>query len=385
MSDIRQKYAEKIAKKPKNTSIRTKGAINEIVNSISSGGSKVSGTVTSINDNFVNDGDVNEVEYMSNFYEKKLDSFKKKTMELPKNIRHISRSTGEKRHLSQAEKNNIATARKNVKQTTAQKSVSKRMKVVRRNNVANKNTGKATVKGGKAVAQGGKNVAKGVSKGVKVIGKVVAQGVKALAKAVVALVSSVGLPVAAVIIIVILLIGCVVMIVSGGSESGVLSDFIMPFENIKNVRVTDEYGWRTHPISGNQSFHSGIDFGTEHHCNILAVADGEVIDASINLNVYGFGKSVKIRHGDNLYSMYAHLSELKVRTGDIVRQGDVIGLEGGNPSDPDDYPTGASTGHHLHFEIYTLDRGVKVTTEPREYLPKGDFHPDDIEDEVETE
>ena len=370
MSEIRQKYASKISKKPTNTDIRTKGVFRNLSSIGEDTLNKGSGVVSSFNNNLVKDGDINEVEYMSNCYEKKVDSIKKKTMELPTNIKHISRRTNEKRHLSQVEKQEIATTKKKIQQAS-NVSVSKRMKIARRNKVASKKTGEAVVKGGKVVA-------KAVSKGVKVVGKAVVSSVKALAQAIGAFVSSVGFPIVIVGIVLLLIICCVVFVFSGGTESGILSDFIMPFEDIKNVRVTDEYGWRIHPITQNKAYHTGIDFGTAHHCNILAVADGEVVEASINFNQYGFGKSIKIKHSENLYTMYAHLSELKVVTGDIVKQGDIIGLEGGSPKSPEDYPTGASTGHHLHFEVYSLDRGVKVTTDPRDYLPKNDFHPDDI-------
>jgi murein DD-endopeptidase MepM/ murein hydrolase activator NlpD len=113
--------------------------------------------------------------------------------------------------------------------------------------------------------------------------------------------------------------------------------------------VTCEYGMRVHPITGVESKHTGIDLGGDHHAEVVSIADGEVTFAGVQS---GFGNCVEIKHvvnGEVIYSFYAHLSRIDVSAGDVVKQGDTIGLEGGDPdSDPN---PGSSTGHHLHFEI----------------------------------
>lgn len=142
--------------------------------------------------------------------------------------------------------------------------------------------------------------------------------------------------------------------------------FIMPFDNAQSVSITDDYGWRIHPITGEEAFHYGIDFGTPWHCEINPVAIGEVVF----VGDYGtYGNTVILKHeiyGDVLYSMYAHLSEIKVEVGQMLMQGEVIGLEGGDPKfDPN---PGSSTGHHLHFGM--MDERMKYVN-PCDYLMLG--------------
>ncbi|MDO4282287.1 MAG: M23 family metallopeptidase [Clostridia bacterium] len=122
--------------------------------------------------------------------------------------------------------------------------------------------------------------------------------------------------------------------------------YIYPTDGI----VTSEYGYRTDPITGGDSFHTGIDISCyNHHDNILAVANGTVTFAG---SQEGYGYCVEIRHdfeNETIYSFYAHLSSVHVSEGQQVLQGEVIGNEGGDPnSDPN---PGYSTGHHLHFEL----------------------------------
>jgi murein DD-endopeptidase MepM/ murein hydrolase activator NlpD len=126
-----------------------------------------------------------------------------------------------------------------------------------------------------------------------------------------------------------------------------VEDFILPLD--EGYEITSEYGERIHPISGEISFHSGIDMAGEHLGNIYAVAGGEVTYAGVQS---GYGNCVEIKHevnGETVYSFYAHLAEIDVEVGDIVSQGDVIGLQGGAATDPN---PGTSTGTHLHFEMW---------------------------------
>ena len=140
-------------------------------------------------------------------------------------------------------------------------------------------------------------------------------------------------------------------LMAGAVSFGSVSEsnlFIMPFHNAETVPVTDEFGYRIHPIHGTYTLHTGTDFGTPHHCEILASASGEVTFAGVN---GGYGNCVIIRHDlpiGTFYTLYAHLSELRVNKGNLILQGEIIGLEGGSDTDPN---PGTSTGHHLHFEI----------------------------------
>ena len=132
-----------------------------------------------------------------------------------------------------------------------------------------------------------------------------------------------------------------------------------------NYRITSEYGTRTHPVTGVVNKHSGIDLGGTHHTEIYAVADGEVTFAGVQK---AFGNCIEIKHtvnGKTIYSFYAHLSKINVKAGQKLSQGDVIGLEGGDPnSDPN---PGSSTGHHLHFEIRKAS-GYGNDINPHDYL-----------------
>ncbi len=118
-------------------------------------------------------------------------------------------------------------------------------------------------------------------------------------------------------------------------------------------RITSGFGSRTHPISGQRDFHSGIDIAVPVGTEIRAAAPGKVITSDWR---GGYGKTVIIDHGNNVKTLYAHNSKLKVSTGSNVYFGDVIALAGS---------TGVSTGPHLHFEL--IINGEEV--EPRNYLP----------------
>ncbi len=148
-----------------------------------------------------------------------------------------------------------------------------------------------------------------------------------------------------------------------------------------NGTITSEYGMRFHPITGFYTMHKGIDISGVHRDNVIAIYDGIVTMAEIQR---GFGNCVEIKHEivtyetitdeegnteiikhtEIFYSFYAHLSRIDVVEGMQVRQGNVIGIEGGDPKkDPN---PGWSTGHHLHFEIRLKSGGDSV--DPRDYI-----------------
>lgn len=112
--------------------------------------------------------------------------------------------------------------------------------------------------------------------------------------------------------------------------------------------VTSPYGWRIHPVTGERRFHSGVDgalwTGTALvECWICAWGDGIVSEAH-EANDNFAGVHVAIDHGDGLVTKYFHFEEgtLKVRVGDRVHRGDVLGYMG---------KTGRATGEHLHFQV----------------------------------
>ncbi|MCR5116276.1 MAG: peptidoglycan DD-metalloendopeptidase family protein [Lachnospiraceae bacterium] len=105
------------------------------------------------------------------------------------------------------------------------------------------------------------------------------------------------------------------------------------------TRITEEFGWRTHPITGRAEFHSGLDMGAPGGSPILAAYDGVVVASAYN---WSMGNYIMIDHGDGLYTVYMHASKLYVSSGDVVVAGETIAAVG---------TTGSSTGNHLHFSV----------------------------------
>ncbi len=123
---------------------------------------------------------------------------------------------------------------------------------------------------------------------------------------------------------------------SGGSPSSSGWLYPLPYR----VTVTCPYGWRIHPITGKESFHTGVDLGAGYGTAIYASRSGTVTTATYS-DV--FGNYVTINHGDGYSSLYAHMTYSVVSSGEYVTQGQLIGYVGS---------TGWSTGPHLHFTIY---------------------------------
>lgn len=111
----------------------------------------------------------------------------------------------------------------------------------------------------------------------------------------------------------------------------------------------------THYISqGYRGGHQALDLNKLNGRGIYASAAGVVTTLGGRT---GYGNHIDIRHGGGWMTRYAHLSEFKVKNGEYVQQGQLIGIMGS---------TGRSTGIHLHFEIRLNDRPVN----PLSYLPK---------------
>jgi murein DD-endopeptidase MepM/ murein hydrolase activator NlpD len=104
-------------------------------------------------------------------------------------------------------------------------------------------------------------------------------------------------------------------------------------------RLTSRYGGRVHPIFEGIRKHEGIDISAETGMPVVATAEGVVDLARWKL---GYGQAVEIDHGFDTKTFYAHLSKIKVKKGQKVSRGEIIGLVGN---------TGLSTGPHLHYEV----------------------------------
>lgn len=121
----------------------------------------------------------------------------------------------------------------------------------------------------------------------------------------------------------------------------------MPFGRpVGAARLTSSYGKRKDPFKRKYAFHGGIDLAARRGTPIYATGEGVVISSGW---VGGYGKVVKIRHAFGYETVYAHLHRRRVKVGDQVEKGDLIGDMGS---------TGRSTGNHLHYEIRLYGKTV---------------------------
>lgn len=122
---------------------------------------------------------------------------------------------------------------------------------------------------------------------------------------------------------------------------------IQPVRNEDLKRMASGFGYRIHPIYKVPKFHAGMDFTAPTGTEIFATGDGVI--ERVERRQIGYGLNVVIRHGYGYKTLYGHMSQIKVREGQRVKRGDVIGLVGN---------TGTSVGPHLHYEV--IKDGEKV-------------------------
>lgn len=106
---------------------------------------------------------------------------------------------------------------------------------------------------------------------------------------------------------------------------------------LKEIHVTSPFGVRTDPFTKKRRKHNGLDLRADR-CETYAMMHGIVVKTGQDRVS---GKYVTVRHG-NFSVSYCHLSEWRVKKGDCVRPGDVVGISGS---------TGRSTGPHLHLSV----------------------------------
>lgn len=105
-------------------------------------------------------------------------------------------------------------------------------------------------------------------------------------------------------------------------------------------RVSDTYGWRQDPFTGETAFHQGIDLACAEGTTVLAAEGGVVTRASRSAS---YGNCLYLLHPDGRETRYAHLQYCYVRAGEVVQAGQTLGTAG---------QTGRATGAHLHFELW---------------------------------
>lgn len=114
---------------------------------------------------------------------------------------------------------------------------------------------------------------------------------------------------------------------------------------LRSLIITSGTGWRMHPLTGRRTLHQGIDLRAYFE-PVYAIMDGLVEKAGYDERS---GFFIQLIHPPSITSSYAHLSEMKVKEGETVQAGQVIGISGNS---------GTSTAPHLHFRVLYLHTGA---------------------------
>jgi murein DD-endopeptidase MepM/ murein hydrolase activator NlpD len=125
----------------------------------------------------------------------------------------------------------------------------------------------------------------------------------------------------------------------------------VPFREV--LYISSYFGVRTDPFNHeDEENHTGIDFVAPYGTDVFAAADGTVTLCRISRTV-GYGNEIVINHSFGYSTRYAHLQEILINEGDMVKRGQLIGRVGSS---------GRSTGPHLHYEVRYENRAVNPIT-----------------------
>jgi murein DD-endopeptidase MepM/ murein hydrolase activator NlpD len=116
---------------------------------------------------------------------------------------------------------------------------------------------------------------------------------------------------------------------------------IQPVSNSDLKRLASGFGYRIDPVYKTVKFHAGLDFAAPQGTPIYSTANG-VVKVAGNLG-NGYGNHVVISHGYGYETLYGHMYRIKVKPGDHIKRGEIIGWVGS---------TGKSTGPHCHYEVH---------------------------------
>lgn len=131
----------------------------------------------------------------------------------------------------------------------------------------------------------------------------------------------------------------------------------LPFAKpMRNYYISSGFGARSDPLTHRVAKHQGLDFVGMNKEKIFSPSSGVVILAG---KFSDYGNAVVIDHGSGVTTRYGHLSEVKVKKGQLVKKGDIIALQGS---------TGRSTGQHLHYEV----RYKNTPLNPKKFLEAGE-------------
>ena len=141
-----------------------------------------------------------------------------------------------------------------------------------------------------------------------------------------------------------------------------VANYSMPVKRDEFMLITSPFGMRMHPIDNVSKMHYGIDIKTNHDTILATEQGGKVIEAGYDSK--GGGNYVKVAYertdGSKTNVTFCHLSEIRVKVGDIVDAGQAIGVSGS---------TGKSTGDHLHLSVRQVTSdGQSRYIDPAAYL-----------------
>lgn len=144
---------------------------------------------------------------------------------------------------------------------------------------------------------------------------------------------------------------------SSVQSTRILSGYPLPAQPAQSA-ILLSYGWGVQPSTGEIGFHSGVDLAAPVGTNVLAVGDGTVAFAG---NQGAYGQLIVINHQEGLQTRYAQLGSIRVKVGQGVKRGQVIGTTGssGRPS---------FAQPHLHFEVRSRSSLGWVAENPETYL-----------------
>lgn len=115
---------------------------------------------------------------------------------------------------------------------------------------------------------------------------------------------------------------------------------IQPVSNKDLNRMASGYGMRIHPVYKTLRMHTGMDFSAPTGTEVYATGSGTVV--AVDRDYKGYGNHIIIDHGYGYKTLYGHLSSFKVKVGQKINRGELIGLVGS---------TGTSTAPHVHYEV----------------------------------
>lgn len=145
---------------------------------------------------------------------------------------------------------------------------------------------------------------------------------------------------------------------------------IMPLKK-NQCRLISGFGTRYHPILHYRRAHTGVDLSAKKGTPIYATGDGVIEVAGRNdASLGGYGISVLVNHGYGYKTLYAHMSEVKVRKGQKVKRGELLGTVGS---------TGLASGPHCHYEVWINGKKVNPV-----YYFYNDLTPSEYEEVIEA-